>query len=404
MPMRGALLLFPAAITAALLVARVSGTCYQEPGFPSGGLFGSCTCHPTCGDCGWDTAPTGSNQCLTCAQPGAYLTNQASDGQGTCACQLPACDNTTRGSGALRATAARPAVALLVAAVAAAGSRQAVPALPLLGLVLLAPSSSQEAGATVAWTRGDDDAKNCTPATFGAVPLPADPVPCDQSVDSTPAFELALRWCHTRSVLPPPGSYRLDSTLMLSNGRALHVPIGSSLRRTNCSTSSQPVVTVGEQALLTGFGSISSENPSPRGVVSIGPSCTGWINGTLHKTQCLANVVFGMVEGVRISGHNKFTHFDANPSWSPNATAGSGVALEQCGGWIGQQASFGPEGSVGLCLESSQWNIHDGCTYLNTVRDVMISGVDVGMCPFLSCRPSFPAALFGVVTGCHVLI
>ena len=59
--------------------------------------------------------------------------------------------------------------------------------------------------------------------------------------------------------------------------------------------------------------------------------------------------------------HGAITHFDANPSWSPNATAGSGVALEQCGGWIGQQASFGPEGSVGLCLA---WCIIQDCGHV----------------------------------------
>ena len=136
------------------------------------------------------------------------------------------------------------------------------------------------------------------------------------------------------------------------------------------------MVVVGQQGLLSGHGSVSSQLPSPRGVVNLGPGCAAWVNGSKNK-RCLENVVFATIEGVRISGHGKHTNFDANPPWSPNATAGSGVALEQCGSWVGQKASFGVNGSVGLCIDSSQPN-QGGSTYLNTVRDVFISGVDVG--------------------------
>jgi hypothetical protein len=81
--------------------------------------------------------------------------------------------------------------------------------------------------------------------------------------------------------------------------------------------------------------------------------------------------------GVSINGHGKHTNFDLNPKWSPNSTDPA-VAMHQCGGFLDQQASFGVNGSVGLCMDSSQPNMV-GSTYLNTVRGVSIVDVDVGL-------------------------
>ena len=43
-----------------------------------------------------------------------------------------------------------------------------------------------------------------------------------------------------------------------------------------------------------------------------------------------------------------------------------------------QNASFGRDGSVGLCVDSSE-PVTTGATYQNTFRDLVITGVDVGM-------------------------
>ena len=46
--------------------------------------------------------------------------------------------------------------------------------------------------------------------------------------------------------------------------------------------------------------------------------------------------------------------------------------------WLGPQAAFGQDGSVGLCLDSSQ-PVSAGACYQNTIRDLVITAVDVGL-------------------------
>jgi hypothetical protein len=217
--------------------------------------------------------------------------------------------------------------------------------------------------------------RNCTPSTFGAVRMVSETLPCNETVDSTPAFELALHWCNVRQVVADAGLFRIDGTIYLKHG-LLELPISTALVRTNCSASTGPIVIVGQEGHLIGRGSLKTANPSPRGAVVIGPDCTGYTNGTLYH-NCMENVEFASVEGVSISGHAKHTNFDLNPKWSPNSTDPA-VAMHQCGGFLNQQASFGVNGSVGLCMDSSQPNMV-GSTYLNTVRGVSIASVDVGL-------------------------
>jgi hypothetical protein len=149
---------------------------------------------------------------------------------------------------------------------------------------------------SAAKTDDAEAASNCTPATFGAVPMNSETLPCNETVDSTPAFELALRWCNVRQIVADAGLFRIDGTIYLKHV-LLELPISSTLIRTNCSASTGPIVIVGQEGHLVGRGSLVTGNPSPRGVVTIGPDCTGWTNGTLYH-NCLENVEFASVEGV----------------------------------------------------------------------------------------------------------
>jgi hypothetical protein len=102
-----------------------------------------------------------------------------------------------------------------------------------------------------------------------------------------------------------------------------------------------------------------------------------------------ASIQFAFVGGIHISGRYSneplahgssstppqmnFSDIDANPPWSVNTSGHN-----QCGGWPGQKASFGADGSIGLCMDSSQPD-SAGAAYQNTVRDVVITAVDVGL-------------------------
>lgn len=211
----------------------------------------------------------------------------------------------------------------------------------------------------------------CTPEAFGAK--------LDGS-DTTAAFQQAITNCST--VYVGTGTYRIDGTLVLHGRKQLHLTIGAVLARGEGTNNTAPVVRLDQLAVLDGRGTVSSSNPAPRGIVLVGPATTGYAteDGTAtHKKVCssIGNVLFATVEGVTILGRGEAVDFDQNPPWSPNST------VVQCGSWVadgsvaGQQLSIGA-GQIGLCLDSSELNCGGAC-YQNTVRDVLIRYVDVGV-------------------------
>ena len=126
--------------------------------------------------------------------------------------------------------------------------------------------------------------------------------------------------------------------------------MGAELRRFgNYSRSFEPVVrVVGYGCRLTGQGArISSELPAPMGIVHLGPG----------DKRTRTSVLFAHIEGLHITGHYHFDSpagsnlvfkdIDSEPPW--NSSSG----YEQCGGWHGQVATFGHNGSVGLCMDST---------------------------------------------------
>ena len=317
--------------------------------------------------------------------------------------------------------------------------------------------------AAAAATGGQGHGQSCSVVAFGAKPG-------DDAVDDTPGFMAALAACSGQTVTAPPGLYRLDSTVQIGNtsltparnrtcdgsfeafASCPHPPIttelflehGAHLRRLAAhSPSLAPVVSVAQFGCrLYGRGAVvESENPSPRGVVHLGPS-SPFIPGAIQ---------FASISGIRITGQytcdptalhrqgeasdnciakkNFSSTIFSNPAWNSTAatsgykqcgygfcaccprTPGGPIAAEcppiyhealhgsprpfhklDCGhcnrnvgrfgnrSWPGfqQNASFGRDGSVGLCVDSSE-PVTTGATYQNTVRDLVITGVDVGM-------------------------
>ena len=233
-------------------------------------------------------------------------------------------------------------------------------------------------------------AKSCAAATQGLTGLAA------VGADSTAGLNAALLACAGGMLAPPAGTYRVDGTVTVGSAaddparnRTLQLPpthfhlaMGVELRRfANWSAATAPVVRVsGYRCRLTGEGgTVVSENAAPLGVVHVGPG----------NRSVRASIQFAYVGGIHISGRYaaeplapgssatppamNFSDIDANPPWNASTSG-----YNQCGGWPGQVASFGAGGSIGLCMDSSQPD-SAGAAYQNTVRDVVIMAVDVGI-------------------------
>jgi hypothetical protein len=272
----------------------------------------------------------------------------------------------------------------------------------------------------------------CSVTDWGAVPN-------DDSVDDAAAFRKALAACHGATVTVPAGDYRLDSTVDVGNTSLsprrnrtcsgeicpwchcnvppvttqLHLNHGAIVRRlATHSAAITPVLRLAQYGcMITGDGgAVESENPSPRGVVNLGPTamppytpcgdhCEDDPSQPLGEHGAL---MLATISGLRITGQYRCTdktipHMGAclpannfsrsivpgivgdkpqilNPPWTNKSD------YEQCGMFPGQKASFGRDGSVGLCLDSAEpHDMGQSCAYQNTVRDVFIAGVDVGM-------------------------
>ena len=90
---------------------------------------------------------------------------------------------------------------------------------------------------------------------------------------------------------------RIDGTIHVSASE-LVLSAGAVLRRVNLTTNTDPIVRLGYQGRLSGWGTLTTMNPSPRGVVNIGP----------HNLTLYENVEYAQVSGVHIQG--------AGLSWS----------------------------------------------------------------------------------------
>ena len=255
---------------------------------------------------------------------------------------------------------------------------------------------------------------SCLVTAFGAQPD-------NDATDDTAAFAAALSACLGQTVRVPAGRYRLDGTVQLGNtslnparnrtcdgGKGpwaicpsppvtvhLFLEHGAELRRLQ-SHSQQigPVVSIaqygcrlsGEQAI------VSTENAAPRGVVHLGPS-SPYIHGSLQFASISGISIFGPYRcgstapgDVCTPNRNFSSTILTNPRWTNTS------GYEQCGyGYPDPTfhgsaklnesvvaASFGRDGVIGLCIDSSE-EVTLGACYQNTIRDLNIMGVDVGM-------------------------
>lgn len=278
----------------------------------------------------------------------------------------------------------------------------------------------------------EEETNDCTVTAFGARPD-------DDSVDDATSFRAALAACRGGTVLVPVGNYRLDTTINVGNASfnparnktcdgticawchcpvppvttRLHLSHGANVRRlSRYSDAITPVLRLTQfGCMITGDGGVvESENPSPRGVVNLGPTVMPplaqmvapgdvypAVNPGVH-----GSIQFATIAGLRITGQYRCTnhvvpHMGAclpvknfstaivpsdqwkqttplNPPWSNTS------GFEQCGMWPGQTASFGRDGSVGLCLDSGEpWDGGQSVTYQNTIKDLVITGTDVAL-------------------------
>ena len=262
-------------------------------------------------------------------------------------------------------------------------------------------------------------------------------LPDDDSVDDAPAFRKALAACRGATVVVPAGSYRLDSTVDVGNTSLsparnrtcdgeicpwchcavlpattqLHLNHGATVRRLAAhSAAITPVLRLAQYGcMITGDGgAVESENASPRGVVNLGPTAmpprAAWVKpGDVWPLNTGGgSLMLATIAGIRITGQYRCMNTTIpytgsclpaklfskkivpgigggkpqtlNPPW----TSESG--FEQCGMFPGQQASFGRDGSVGLCLDSAEpLDMGQSCAYQNTMRDLVITAVDVGL-------------------------
>lgn len=178
------------------------------------------------------------------------------------------------------------------------------------------------------------------------------------AVDDTPAFVAALVWLKAArwdggALHVPPGEYRIDGTVNLY-GASMHLQYGARLKRVRLkevaqSSNSAPVVRLATaNSKLTGEGVLSSMNPTPRGVVNMGPE-------VLRDKQG-ANIGQCVVSGVHIQG--------PGCSWS----------------WVAPSV-FHPElnHSIGLCLDTGESLTNTGSNYQNSIHNVVIDNVDIGI-------------------------
>ncbi len=211
--------------------------------------------------------------------------------------------------------------------------------------------------------------QNCTPETFSAK--------ADGS-DATDAFQQAIGSCSP--VVVGTGTYVIHGTLVLKGKQNLHLTIGAELTKGGNGTA--PVVRLDQLAVLDGRGTVSSSNPAPRGIVLIGPASTGYATSDglpTRKKDCssISNVLFATVDGITVHGSGKAVDMTQNPPWTPNST------VVQCGSWVGTNEYAAPQmsvgsGQIGICLDSGQVTCGGAC-YQNTVRDVLIRYVDIGL-------------------------
>jgi hypothetical protein len=170
--------------------------------------------------------------------------------------------------------------------------------------------------------------------------------------DDSVAFRDAITsgWDGRISIRVPFGMYRVDSAIELGTDTHIHFDAGATLVRTNASASDGPLLRLASvRSRVTGQGILLTMNPSPHGVVHIGPS-----NASKYSL-----VEFGLLSDVTLQGAGISSH-------------GSGAA-----GGRGAAGGAMPT-NVGLFMDSSEPQV-GGCNYQNTVRDVKVANVDVGV-------------------------
>ena len=170
-------------------------------------------------------------------------------------------------------------------------------------------------------------------------------------VDDTAAFAAAIGWAAESggpvTVHVPRGSYRLDGTVMWGKAEVV-LERGATLRRIATYTNNTaPLIRLpATHGILRGSGTLTTENPSPRGLVN--GAVLDWLREpatcSLARLVCTdrlccavgpanlsvySNVEFNIVEGVTLLGGG-FSHF---PPGDDVRSGSRGLGMDSSQGW-----------------------------------------------------------------------
>ena len=185
--------------------------------------------------------------------------------------------------------------------------------------------------------------------------------------DDTASFTAALKAAAGGRVVVPSGSYRLDGTVDVGQS-SLVVTSGATLIRCDLSNSTAPLLRLaGQGGAVSGHGTLLTMTASPRGLINIGPA----------NQSHAGNIEWNTVSGVTILGAG-LSFNRAEPARSqPHLNGSKGVCLDStpfedlCPPKSKRKPGTPPPPPPPPC--------RNGATYQNTVREVTVKNVDIGV-------------------------
>lgn len=153
--------------------------------------------------------------------------------------------------------------------------------------------------------------------TVSAIDRGADPT---GAADSSAAIIAALS--DATHVIVPPGTYRCDSMIELTDGKTLQLMGGATLKRFSAySASTDPVVWIkGSSASFFGAGQASSivktENRAPKGIVRLGHKDMTESHGNVNYCSLQNMSIVGAVANGQVTGDPDIALYMPNPQFS----------------------------------------------------------------------------------------
>lgn len=182
----------------------------------------------------------------------------------------------------------------------------------------------------------------------------------DDTTDDTTAFQAAINASTGVGIAyVPPGTYRINSTLLISGYQSLHLDTNATLHRHSGGSNTPIVRMTGRNCSLKGYGTIQADLPIA-GIIYVGPSS--------HSSP--ENIELWHVETIDVFG---------------SQTTGSG------------------DGSIAIFVDSSEGYGGGGNNYQGTIERVKIQDVDEGIRFGSACNAHTVIAPMGNAIGSHFI-